>query len=363
MPEMDGLALAATLADVTAPKPLPVVVVSSRGDREAASANVVAWLTKPVKPSPLLDALHGLLAAVTTETPTAPVAEVETLLGDRHPLRILLAEDNAVNQKLALRLLQQLGYGAKLAGNGLEAIAALEAATFDLVLMDVQMPELDGLEATRRIRARWPAGAGPRIAAMTANAMAGDRELCLAAGMDDYISKPIRAGRAAGDPRGDAICRDVGHSMPEVLDQAMLDNLIEMVGGDPEFVDELVDTFREDVPQQLAELRRAVDAGAVADVVRPAHTLKGNSPSIGARSVASYQPIDRGARRARARSMASMDDWPSSRLRWRTSNRRSPWLAVDGGVPHERVRRADPHRRGRRDEPHGPRPCARAPRP
>ena len=190
MPEMDGLALAATLADVTEPKPLPVVVVSSRGDREAASGNVVAWLTKPVKPSPLLDALHGLLAAVPPETSAAPVAEVETLLGERHPLRILLAEDNAVNQKLALRLLQQLGYGAKLAGNGLEAIAALEAAAYDLVLMDVQMPELDGLEATRRIRARWPGG--PRIAAMTANAKAGDRELCIAAGMDDYISKPIR---------------------------------------------------------------------------------------------------------------------------------------------------------------------------
>ncbi len=192
MPDMDGLALAAALGDLTDPHRLPVIVVSSLGDREAAPPNVVGWLTKPVKPSPLLDALHGVLAdadgAVDHVRPVSPAS----LLGDRHPLRILLAEDNAVNQKLAIRLLQQLGYGADVAGNGLEAIAALERGTYDLVLMDVQMPELDGLEATRRIRARWPASSGPRIAAMTANAMAGDRELCLAAGMDDYISKPIR---------------------------------------------------------------------------------------------------------------------------------------------------------------------------
>ena len=192
MPDMDGLALAAALGELTDPDKLPVIVVSSLGDREAAPVNVVGWLTKPVKPSPLLDALHGVLADADEAVDHVQPAPRTTLLGDRHPLRILLAEDNAVNQKLALRLLKQLGYGADVAGNGLEAIAALEASTYDLVLMDVQMPELDGLEATRRIRARWPASTGPRIAAMTANAMAGDRELCLAAGMDDYISKPIR---------------------------------------------------------------------------------------------------------------------------------------------------------------------------
>ncbi len=97
-----------------------------------------------------------------------------------------------MNRKLALRLLERLGYAPDVVGDGLETISALEAGMFDLVLMDVQMPELDGLEATRRIRHRWPGSAGPRIVAMTATAMAGDRELCLAAGMDDYISKPIR---------------------------------------------------------------------------------------------------------------------------------------------------------------------------
>jgi CheY-like chemotaxis protein len=110
----------------------------------------------------------------------------------RHPLRILLAEDNVVNQKLALRILQQMGYRADLASNGIEAVESVERQTYDVILMDVQMPEMDGLEASRRITAKWSAGERPRIVAMTANAMQGDREMCIAAGMDDYLTKPIR---------------------------------------------------------------------------------------------------------------------------------------------------------------------------
>ena len=109
----------------------------------------------------------------------------------RHPLRILLAEDNVVNQKLAMRLLQQMGYRADLAANGIEAVESVDRQGYDVVLMDIQMPELDGLDATRQICARHPADR-PRIVAMTANAMQGDREMCLAAGMDDYVVKPIR---------------------------------------------------------------------------------------------------------------------------------------------------------------------------
>jgi CheY-like chemotaxis protein len=118
---------------------------------------------------------------------------LDAQMAERHPLRILLAEDNVVNQKLALRLLQQMGYRADVASNGIEAIECVARQPYDVVLMDVQMPEMDGLEATRRIVARWPSpDQRPHIVAMTANAMQGDREECLAAGMDDYVTKPIR---------------------------------------------------------------------------------------------------------------------------------------------------------------------------
>src|SRR5262249_31463446 len=119
-------------------------------------------------------------------------SDLDPGMAERHPLRILLAEDNVVNQKVALRLLAQMGYRADVAGNGLEVIEAIERQTYDVVLMDVHMPELDGFGASREINRRWPGAGRPRIVAMTANAMQGDRELCEAAGMDDYVAKPIR---------------------------------------------------------------------------------------------------------------------------------------------------------------------------
>jgi signal transduction histidine kinase/DNA-binding response OmpR family regulator len=196
-PEMDGLALASEIRELRDARELPVVLLSSIGRRDAAAERITpaAYLSKPIKPSHLLDTLlevcaqHQPVDASPAQRFSAPTSAE---LAERSPVRILLAEDNAVNQKLALRLLAQLGYRADVAGNGLEVIAALERQPYDVVLMDVQMPELDGLEATRRIREHWLPPAGPRIIAMTANAMQGDREDCLAAGMDDYVSKPIR---------------------------------------------------------------------------------------------------------------------------------------------------------------------------
>ncbi|MDH4141267.1 MAG: GAF domain-containing protein [Chloroflexota bacterium] len=193
MPELDGIALATALHASEGAATTPIVILSSLGIHERANETIAAYLVKPVKPSALLDTLATVLAGRATSVPIrAGGTGIDHDLGARHPLRILLAEDNPVNQKLALRLLERMGYRAAVAGNGLEAIAALEGSAFDVVLMDVQMPELDGLEATRRIRHRWPGAHGPRIVAMTANAMEGDRESCLAAGMDDYVSKPIR---------------------------------------------------------------------------------------------------------------------------------------------------------------------------
>ena len=200
MPEIDGLELAARIGQLEArkPEPMPVVILSSVGARDRDDARVAAWLAKPVKPSALHDVIATVLLGADVARPVPPTAADADgrLLGQRHPLRILLAEDNPVNQKLALRLLAQMSYEADVVEDGRQAVAALEGTPYDVVLMDIQMPELDGLGATRQVRSRWP-DRPFWIVAMTANAMAGDREACLAAGMNDYLSKPIRPAELA----------------------------------------------------------------------------------------------------------------------------------------------------------------------
>ena len=198
MPEIDGLELARRIRALDAK--LPLVLFSSLGRREAGDVESLfsAYLAKPLRQSQLFDTLVSLLAHDPVARPAVTKVAASKLdpgMAARHPLRILLAEDNVVNQKLALRLLQQMGYRADLASNGLEAVESVERQAYDVVLMDVQMPELDGLDATRRIRALGPAHEGLRIVAMTANAMQGDREMCMEAGMDDYLTKPIRVER------------------------------------------------------------------------------------------------------------------------------------------------------------------------
>ena len=198
MPDMDGVTLAKEIRALQLPvSAAPLIMLTSLGQREVREDIdfFAAFLTKPIKQSQLFDALASVFTGEDVRSQPRLMGEQPTFdsqMGERLPLRILLAEDNATNQKLSLRILERLGYGADVAANGLEALAALKRQPYDVVLMDVQMPELDGLETTRRLRRELPDTQQPRVIAMTANAMQGDRERCLAAGMDDYVSKPIR---------------------------------------------------------------------------------------------------------------------------------------------------------------------------
>ena len=199
MPEMDGSTLAAAIRSQPNGQQLPLVLLTAVGKQDAIAEShnglFAALLHKPVKQSQLYNVLNRLLVA-----PSVPLVQHQQktalsampLLAEQLPLRILLAEDNLVNQKVALHILKRLGYRADVASNGLEVLAALHRQPYDLVLMDVQMPEMDGLSATRSICQQWSYAKRPRIVAMTANAMQGDQEECLEAGMDGYMSKPIR---------------------------------------------------------------------------------------------------------------------------------------------------------------------------
>ncbi|MGH7310274.1 MAG: response regulator, partial [Candidatus Rokuibacteriota bacterium] len=303
MPELDGVALARAIREHRPAAALPLLLFTSLGRREAGAESVgfSAHLTKPIKPSQLFDALAGALVGQPTRVEKrAPTrVELDPEMAQRHPLRILLAEDNVVNQKLALRLLEQMGYRADVAANGLEAVAAIERQPYDLVFMDVQMPEMDGFEASREITRRWSTDRRPRIVAMTANAMQGDRELCLAAGMDDYMSKPLRveelmaalerSASRAPDPirAGGAPGASAGSSRPgadgaptPALDPAALERLRATMGAT--FVDELLLTFVEDSRELVGTMRRALGAMDADAFRRAAHSLKSNAASFGA---------------------------------------------------------------------------------
>jgi signal transduction histidine kinase/DNA-binding response OmpR family regulator len=200
MPEMDGCGLAAAIRTLPAGAALPLVMLSSCGRSELATLarengfdlrqTFAGVLTKPAKPAQLLEALVRACAPGTAVDRARPADEARP--GERPPLRVLLAEDNPINQRVGQRMLERLGYRADLAANGLEVLDAFDRQAYDVVLMDVQMPEMDGLEATRRLRTRSAGERPPQVIAMTANAMQSDRDECLAAGMDDYIAKPVR---------------------------------------------------------------------------------------------------------------------------------------------------------------------------
>jgi len=296
MPDMDGEALASEIRRYRDPKSLPIVMLSSI-DRRLSGPDPVrydAYLTKPIKQSMLYDALVKIFvgqSGITRIRDAASLPQFDTHMAERLPLRILIAEDNAVNQKLALQMLHKMGYRADVTGNGIEVLEALERQPYDVVLMDVQMPEMDGLEATRRICKRYLPHQRPHIIAMTANAMQGDREECIAAGMDDYISKPIQVAalQAALERWGQ---RDVPLAVPvapqdpapESVDWKVVNDLRALQDeGEPDFVNEMIELYLSNTPPLLESIRKAIVEKDHEGLRHAAHTIKGNSNSLGAK--------------------------------------------------------------------------------
>jgi len=299
MPGMDGFMVAEqvgkepSLADTTI---LMLTSADRPGDAgRCRDLGVAAYLVKPVKPAELnraiaaalpMDAVGGASGSRVDEkafesTGSAPECQ---------PLRILIAEDNAVNQRVVVRLLEKHRHRVTVANDGAQAIAAYERSEFDLILMDVQMPEMDGFEATKLIRER-EAKTGRRtpLVAMTAHAMKGDRERCLAAGMDDYVSKPVQRAElmrvlawAAGG-KADSASETATAPASPALDRA---DALERLGGDEELFAEVAGLFLAEAPRLLDEIRIAIQSGDVETVHRVAHGLKGAAGYVGGKPTA-----------------------------------------------------------------------------
>ena len=299
MPQMDGAAFARRVKAVRTG--LPIVLLSSVSMRQTPDAQLFASvLTKPARQLALFDALVAALPASqpVQRASGARTSQFDGSLAERLPLRILLAEDNEVNRKVALRMLKGFGYSADVAGNGLEVLDALQRQRYDLVLMDIQMPELDGLDATRRIVKDVATNIRPRIIAMSANALREDAEAALQAGVDDYVVKPISVPmlRAALERSGEMAAARKGQSQPAPLAPSPADMLCDMLDDehlhsfidlDPsgEFVAGLVTSFAANARQALAEMRQAVADGRAADAAGLAHQLKGTSSTVGIREM------------------------------------------------------------------------------
>ena len=309
MPEMDGF----TLAEQMAARPqddaeitrATVMMLSSAGQTEDHSRcrelGIAAHLTKPIRQSDLFDAIMKTLRTSFTASSGKEIEEAGSLgVTPARSLRVLLAEDNTVNQRLALRLLEKRGHPTTVVCNGLEALAALARARFDIILMDVQMPEMDGFETTAAIRAAEnPEGEHVPIVAMTAHAMKGDRERCLCAGMDAYVSKPLNVtelfqaidtlvakypvDRTRPGPGGVSEEADEGAEIDPraaVFDRR---EALDRLDGDLEIVQEVVRIFLDELPAMLAAIADSVSARDPLKLERAAHSLKGSAGSLAAR--------------------------------------------------------------------------------
>lgn len=312
MPEMDGLALAQEIRKLPGGDKLPLILLASVGGNfsspEFTSVGFSTCLTKPVKPGQLLDTFAQVLSGhkVVVAGPTK-TGKLDHALASRLPLRILLCDDNQINLKVALRILQQLGYKADTAKNGREAIEAMQRQPYDLVFMDVQMPEMDGHEATRVIRERQERGDAnfkPSIVviAITASVLQGDREKCLAAGMDDYLGKPVRPedirliierwgniaaknGATEHKSPDTAASRinlsSAAQSAPAGADSVDMGRLHDFADNDPDSLRELVTLYLSQTAGQLEQLEAALQKGDAAEVQRLAHSCAGASATCG----------------------------------------------------------------------------------
>jgi signal transduction histidine kinase/AmiR/NasT family two-component response regulator/HPt (histidine-containing phosphotransfer) domain-containing protein len=304
MPEMDGLALGAEIRKLLGPESLPLVLLTSMSIRPDTPPDALtpfaACLTKPIKQNQLHKVLLQVLGRPTHAPPPSPkpAHRLDPTLAQRLPMHLLLADDNAVNQKVAVRLFDQMGYRVDLAADGLEAIQAAHKNNYDIIFMDVQMPDLNGLEATRRIRAiEQETGRHPSvIIAMTASAMTGDREKCLDAGMNDYLAKPVRpeAVQSVLERWGPQISRPIPHPPPPLHtltptpnptapDEPPVDleRLTEMSGPDEASVRELTDLYLTQTDQQMRELQTAIQSHAAQEIEHLAHKAAGASSTCG----------------------------------------------------------------------------------
>jgi CheY-like chemotaxis protein/HPt (histidine-containing phosphotransfer) domain-containing protein len=300
LPDQDGLAMAERIRGQPSGRYVPLLLLSSTRPSNDAShslaGSVAVSIHKPIRPAQLLDALCRALSVQVQREKKAPSAPtLDRDLARRLPLRLLLADDNPINQKVGLSVLQKLGYQADIASNGVEVLKALEQKAYDILFLDVQMPEMDGLEAARQIHQRWAADKRPRIIAMTGNALMGDREKCLQAGMDDYISKPVRVGdlQSALQRWGPMTTRKSDTAFAFRLKATLADNLIDQTAiaelrnmppsNGVSMLQELVDLFLEAAPQRIAQITQSINDGPM--LAFHAHALRSMGLNLGVRRI------------------------------------------------------------------------------
>lgn len=316
MPDMDGLTLAQRIRSLPSCQNLPLVMLSSveklLPKEQKEKLGFVAIVNKPIKRSHLYNVLiHTLCEQKISFLPTRSLSlAFDSKLSQKLPLRILLVEDVSLNQKVAIQMLERMGYRADTANNGLEALSALRQQPYDLVFMDVQMPEMDGLTATQKIRQQWLNKSRPWIIAMTAHAMQGDREECLRVGMNDYISKPIRMEAMIKAFNNYQIFRSSNNNNQELtvflsqnrenpslegeneiiqipaIDGQIFQDLKDGIDNDAEILAQFIDCYLEDAPQRLVAIYDAINKQNAVGLSGAAHSLRSLSLTIGAISFA-----------------------------------------------------------------------------